>query len=66
MRPAFDLAGDRVPRTKPSCLLHTWRPTSIDLSRLFFTCANNNHAATCTCNIWPRVSPHNVVNQSSH
>jgi hypothetical protein len=26
MRPALDLAGHRVPRTKPTCLLHTWRP----------------------------------------
>jgi hypothetical protein len=26
MRPAFDSAGNRVPRTKPTCLLHTWRP----------------------------------------
>jgi hypothetical protein len=26
MRPALDPAGDRVPRTKPTCLLHTWRP----------------------------------------
>jgi hypothetical protein len=26
MRPALDSAGHRVPRTKPTCLLHTWRP----------------------------------------
>jgi hypothetical protein len=26
MRPAPDPAGHRVPRTKPTCLLHTWRP----------------------------------------
>jgi hypothetical protein len=26
MRPALDHAGHRVPRTKPTCLLHTWRP----------------------------------------
>jgi hypothetical protein len=26
MRPALDPAGRRVPRTKPTCLLHTWRP----------------------------------------
>jgi hypothetical protein len=26
MRPALDPAGQRVPRTKPICLLHTWRP----------------------------------------
>jgi hypothetical protein len=26
MRPALDPAGHRVPRTKPTCLLHTWRP----------------------------------------
>jgi hypothetical protein len=26
MRPALDPAGHRVPRTKPTCLLYTWRP----------------------------------------
>jgi hypothetical protein len=26
MRFALDPAGHRVPRTKPTCLLHTWRP----------------------------------------
>jgi hypothetical protein len=26
MRPVLDPAGHRVPRTKPTCLLHTWRP----------------------------------------
>jgi hypothetical protein len=26
MRPALDPAGHRVPRTKPTCLLRTWRP----------------------------------------
>jgi hypothetical protein len=26
MRPALDPAGHRVPRMKPTCLLHTWRP----------------------------------------
>jgi hypothetical protein len=26
MRPALDSAGHRVPRTKPTFLLHTWRP----------------------------------------
>jgi hypothetical protein len=26
MRPALDSVGHRVPRTKPTCLLHTWRP----------------------------------------
>jgi hypothetical protein len=40
--------------------------TGDDLSRLFFTCTNTSQAATCTCNTWPRISPHNVVNQSSH
>jgi hypothetical protein len=25
MRPVLDPAGHRVPRTKPTCLLHTWR-----------------------------------------
>jgi hypothetical protein len=33
---------------------------------LFFTCTNTSQAATCTCNTWPRISPHNVVNHSSH
>jgi hypothetical protein len=26
MRPALDPTSHRVPRTKPTCLLHTWRP----------------------------------------
>jgi hypothetical protein len=26
MRPALDPIGHRVPQTKPTCLLHTWRP----------------------------------------
>jgi hypothetical protein len=26
MRPALDPVGHRVPRTKPTCILHTWRP----------------------------------------
>jgi hypothetical protein len=26
MRPTLDPAGHRFPRTKPTCLLHTWRP----------------------------------------
>jgi hypothetical protein len=33
---------------------------------LFFTCTNTSEAATCTCNTQPRISPHNVVNHSSH
>jgi hypothetical protein len=44
MRPALDPSGHRVPRTKPACLLHTWRPTGIDLSHLFFTYTNTNQA----------------------
>jgi hypothetical protein len=40
--------------------------TGDDLSRLFFTCTNTNQAATCTCNTWPRINPHNIVNHSSH
>jgi hypothetical protein len=39
---------------------------SNDLSRLFFTCTNTSQASTCTCNTYPRISPHNVVNHSSH
>jgi hypothetical protein len=26
MRPALDPVGHRIPRTRPTCLLHTWRP----------------------------------------
>jgi hypothetical protein len=37
-----------------------------DHSSLFFTCTNTSQAATCTCNTWPRFSPHNIVNHSSH
>jgi hypothetical protein len=40
--------------------------TGDDLSRLFFTCTNTSQAATCTWNTLPRISPHNVVNHSSH
>jgi hypothetical protein len=41
--------------------------TGDDLSRLFFTCTNTSQAATtCTYNTQPRISPHNVVNHSSH
>jgi hypothetical protein len=40
-------------------------PQGIDLSHPLFTCTNANQAATCTCNTWPRVSPHYVVNHSS-
>jgi hypothetical protein len=36
MRPVLYPAGHRVPRTKPTCLLHTGGLTSNDLSRLFF------------------------------
>jgi hypothetical protein len=34
------------------------------LSCLFLTCSNTSQTATCTCNTWPRISPHNVVNSS--
>jgi hypothetical protein len=40
--------------------------TGNDLSCLFFTCTNTSQAATCTCNTQPRISPHNIVNHSSH
>jgi hypothetical protein len=40
--------------------------TGDNLSRLFFTCTNTSQAATCTCSTSPRISPHNVVNHSSH
>jgi hypothetical protein len=40
--------------------------TGNDLLRLFFTCTNTSQAATCTYNTQPRISPHNVVNHSSH
>jgi hypothetical protein len=66
MWPTLDPAGHRVPRTKPTCLLHTWRPTSINLSHFFFTCTDTNLAATCTCSTWPRVDPNNVVNHLSY
>jgi hypothetical protein len=51
------------------CLLVFSTPGGLisnDLSHLFFTRTNTNQAATCTCNTWPRISPHNVVNHSSH
>jgi hypothetical protein len=40
--------------------------TGDDLSRLFFAYTNTSQAATCTCNTSPRISPHIVVNHSSH
>jgi hypothetical protein len=40
--------------------------TGNDLSLMFFTCTNTSQTATCTCNTEPRISPHNVVNRSSH
>jgi hypothetical protein len=40
--------------------------TDNDLSRLFFTCTNTNQVVTCTCNTSPRISPHHIVNHSSH
>jgi hypothetical protein len=53
---------------KPSLLVFSTPGglTGDDLSRLFFTCTNNSQVATRTCNTLPRVSPHNVVNHSSH
>jgi hypothetical protein len=40
--------------------------TGNDLSHLLFTCTNTSQAVTYTCNTYPRVSPHYVVNHSSH
>jgi hypothetical protein len=37
MQPALDFAGHRVPRTKPTCLLHTWRPHQ---PRPFYACSS--------------------------
>jgi hypothetical protein len=53
---------------KPSLLVFSTPGglTSYELLGLFFTCTNTSQAATCTCNTWPRVSPHNVVNHSSY
>jgi hypothetical protein len=54
------------PSTQAYLSLHSSEaPQGIDLSRSLFTCTNTNQAATCTCNTWPRVSPHHVVNHSS-
>jgi hypothetical protein len=40
--------------------------TGDDLSHLFFTCTNASQDTTYTCNTEPRISPHNVINHSSH
>jgi hypothetical protein len=40
--------------------------TGDDLSRLFFTRTNTSQATTCISITWPRISPHNIVNHSSH
>jgi hypothetical protein len=53
MRPALDSAGHRVPRTKPTCLLHTWRPHR----RRPFSLVLHQHQ---------HQSSRNVVNHSSH
>jgi hypothetical protein len=67
---------DHAARTRPRWLLgpssraylslhFSEAPQGIDLSRSLFTSTNGNQGATCTCNTWPRVSPHHVVNHSS-
>jgi hypothetical protein len=59
-------SGHRVHRVEPTCLsTHRW-PQRLRPFAPLFTCTNANQAATCTCNTRPRVSPHHVVNHSSH
>jgi hypothetical protein len=41
-------------------------PPGIDLSRPLFTCTNANQVAACIYNTRPIVSPHHIVNHSSH
>jgi hypothetical protein len=64
-RPTLHPAGHRVSSQAYLSLHSSEAPQGIDLSRPLFTCTNTNQAATCTCNTWPRVSPHHVVNHSS-
>jgi hypothetical protein len=40
--------------------------TGYHFLHLFFTCTNTTQATTCTCNTQPKISPHNIVNHSSH
>jgi hypothetical protein len=47
MRPALDSAGRRVPRTKPTCLLHTWRPHR----QRPFTLALHQHQSSCNLHL---------------
>jgi hypothetical protein len=47
MRPALDPAGHRVPRTKPTCLLHTWRPHR----RRPFALGLHMHQHQSSCNL---------------
>jgi hypothetical protein len=53
---------------KPSLLVFSTPRglTGDDLSHLFLTYTKISQTATCTCNTLPRISPHNVVNHSSH
>jgi hypothetical protein len=47
MRPTLDPAGHRVPRTKPTCLLHTWRPHR----QRPFTLVLHLHQHESSCNL---------------
>jgi hypothetical protein len=55
------------PSSRAYLFLHSSKsPQGQDLSCLLFTCINANPAVTCTWNTRPRVSPHHIVNHSSH
>jgi hypothetical protein len=47
MRPTLDPTGHRVPRTKPTCLLHTWRPHR----RRPFSLVLHLHQHQSSCNL---------------
>jgi hypothetical protein len=66
MRPELDPVHPPCPSSRAYLYLHSSEPPQGDLSRPLFTYTNANQAATCTYNTWPRVSPHHIVNHSSH
>jgi hypothetical protein len=66
VRPALDIVGHQVPRTKPTSLFAPWKPHRHRPFALDLHLHHTNQAATYTCNTQPRVSLHHVANHSSH
>jgi hypothetical protein len=60
MRPALDSVGHRVPRTKPTHLLHTWRPHQ----QRPFTLVIHMHQHQSSCNLHLQYLANNHSTQS--